>query len=83
MAGADFIGAEAVGALGTEGPSTVGVDAVFEAVEVEAVRVGVRVKDMDTKAFAGLRVDDSSGDAAEVSGLIDVGQDELVDSTGL
>jgi hypothetical protein len=58
LARTDLIAPPAVVAHHSERPRAVGVDAVLEAVHVQAVRTVVAVQDVDEEALAGLGIDD-------------------------
>ena len=62
----------------TERPGAVGIDAVFKAVQVEAVAGGrIAIQHVDRQALAGARVEHTSRDALVPRGLIDIRSDQF------
>jgi hypothetical protein len=78
LARADFVGAAAVGALGTEGPGAVRIDAVAQAMHMETVRHGVGVHHLDVQVVAWVRIDHGARHAVCKDRLVHIDQDEFV-----
>ncbi len=74
----DLVGTTAVGALCAEGPRSVGVDPVAEAMNVEAVRRRIAVQHVKLEPIPRLRIDECARNAPAEDRLVDVSGDQLI-----
>jgi hypothetical protein len=74
----DLVRPPPIRGLGAERPRPVGVDAVPQAVHVEAVRHHVRVEHVDLQPLPGLGVDHGARNAVRVHRLVDIRLHQLV-----
>jgi len=77
VAGQDLIAATSVGAGYPERPRAIGVDAVLQAVQVEAVAVLVPVAHVDGQLVADIGVEDTPGHPMVPGRFVDVGRHQL------
>ena len=79
VARADRVAAASVSVGHAERPRAIGIDAVDEAVHVEAVRVVVRVKDVNEQPLSRLGVEHGARHPAVVPRLVDIGGRDRLD----